>query len=242
MYQKDISTRKKIIIISSVLVIILMAVVYAYIKSTENKFGDYIKIQNYNKYILDLPKEKKDLLNSSLYSLAKMNTYNGDLIKVNDALIRDGSVNKGYDKERNVHYGSFIVDMKSIKQSYRLSYEWSSDVKNAEFMLTGPPSSCLSPDELKYGDFSCKDAITEMEKNIDPIIEHLPYSTFHHYITANAGKDGKTGLDVTIYLISREMLEENRQLAIDKYKAETVEWIKSINLDPENYIIDYKIN
>ena len=236
------SARKKVMIIISIVFFLVVVIIVAYVKSIENPFGNYIKIQNYGKYISDLPREKKHFLNSSLYGLVKMNTVGDKKIKVDDAFIREGSVNVGYDKDIDIHHGSFIVDMESIKQSYGLDFEWSSKANNSDFMNTGPPSNCLPIEDLKYGDFGCRDAVTEMEKDIDPIIEHLPYSTFHHYVTANVGDDGKTGLDVIIYLISSETIEENRQPAIDRYKAEIIEWIKSINLNPDDYIINYQIN
>lgn len=242
MYQDN--SRKKIFIFAvlSIILIIFLIITAIYLKATENIYGDYINIRNYSKHIPDLPKDRRDSLNASLHDIVKYNMSEDREITVKDALIREGSVDKLYDEKDNVNSGSFIVDMASIKQSYLLSYEWSNNSKNNNLSGYSAIAQCLAVDRLEYGDFGCKNNTVEMETDIDPIIEYLPYSTFHHYVTANVGDDGKTGLDAIIYLTSREMTEENRQPAIDGYKAEIIEWIKSINLNPDDYIINYKIN
>lgn len=244
MYQNN--NRKKIFIFTvlSVILIIFLAITAIYLKSTENIYGNYISIRNYNKHMPELPKDRRDSLNASLYGIVKYNMSDDRKIAIKDALIREGSVDKAKkdDEISNVNSGSFIVDMASIKQSYLLSYDWSNDNKDNKYLGYSAIAQCLPIDKLAYGDFSCKNNTVDMETDTDPIIEYLPYSTFHHYVTANVGDDGKTGLDVMIYLVSKEMIDGNRQPAIEQYKTETVEWIKSIGLNPDDYIIDYKVN
>lgn len=206
-----------------------------------NKYGNEIGVNNYDKYISNLPTDRKDSINSTLYNITKNNLKSGNP-NINDATIRDKSVDYNYDKTTNVHSGSFIVDMPSIKQSYLISYEWSSDSNNGNLSGYTAAATCLPSDKLIYGDFGCKDDFTPKNNtNRDPILGYLPYSTFNYSITAN-NDSGKISLNVSIFLYLSDTRDGGKDASISKYKSQVINWIKSKKLNPADYTIYYSIH
>lgn len=238
----QLEKKQKIILILVIIVFITIFILLFFLQPT-NKYGDGINIKNYDKYISNLPTDRRDALNSTLYSITKRN-LKSDNLNIGDATIRDGSVEYNYDQATNLHSGSFVVDMQSIKQSYSMSYVWSSDTNNTNLSGYTATASCLTPDKLIYGDFPCEDDFnnSKYNKNRDPILDSLPYSTFNYTITATINNDNTTSLDVKIFLYSSDTQNGGREASINKYKAEVTDWIKSISLKPEDYSINYTIN
>lgn len=234
----QLEKKQKIIIISTVIIFVIIFILLFFIQPT-NKYSDEISIKNYDKYISNLPKDKRDSINNSLYKIVK-NNLNSNNLNVNDANIREGSNNYNYNEALNINSGSFMVDMQSIKQSYLVSYEWSSDTKNDNLSGYTTSITCLSSDKLIYGDFNCKDD-SSLNTNRDPILNYLPYSRFNYVVTATMD-NYKANLNVDIFLFLSDTENGERENSINKYKTEVIDWIKSINLNPDNYLIKYTIN
>jgi hypothetical protein len=239
---KNLQPRQKIIIALTAFFLLVLLIIILFINQG-SKYGNGIAINNYNKYIPNLPDDRKNSINSTLYNIVKTNLKTSD-IKVSDANIRDGSVKYNYDSNTNISSGSFIVDMPSIKQSYFISYEWSNDSNNSNLSGYSSAAACLTADKLIYGEFNCEDDFSKSKNNTnqDPILSHLPYSTFNYTITANIDNNNKVGLDVNIILYLSDTRNGNRESSINRYKTEINEWIKSINLTPDNYSINYTIS
>ena len=74
---------------------------------------------------------------------------------------------------------TFILDIKSLKQSYDVSYGWTDTLDASNNSLTENISyvKCLPDNKLIYGDFNCVDFDSVIDTPSDPIIKHLPYST-----------------------------------------------------------------
>jgi hypothetical protein len=123
-----------------------------------------------------------------------------------------------------------------------MSYEWSSEVNNPNFSGYTAAAQCLSINKLIYGDFNCKDTILTNKNTTDPILDYLPYSTFNYTITANYVSNSTLELNAKITLYSYDTRNDNEVAAIARYKQEIVDWIKSKNLKPEDYLINYTIN
>jgi|GEM_PF-1519802 len=200
-------------------------------------------IVGYDKLIPDLPSDRRKALDETLYKIIKRNLGSDDF-SVKDAIIREDSVDKNFDLDININYGSFIVDIKSIKQSYLMRYRWSSDWQNRHLAGYNATAECLTDDKLKYGDFDCEDDFSKSNNNLerDPIIKHLPYSTFNYTISANTDKKGEVELNVKMTLFSADTRDGGRDEAISKYKSEVVEWVKNTGLNPNNYPINYDIS
>jgi len=238
----QLDKKQQIIIVSSAAVFLTMFALL-FLLMPSNQYGDNIGVNNYDKYIPNLPADRRSSINSTLYKITKDNS-NGKDININDATIRKDSVEYNYDKSTDINSGSFIVDMPSVKQSYLISYEWSPDNNNVNLSGYSATAACLPLSRLVYGDFSCKDSFLNSRNNInrDPILNYLPHSTFNYVVTANMNNQNKVDLEANIILYSYDIRDGNRDNSINKYKNEITDWIKSNGLNPDNYFIRYSIN
>lgn len=236
----ELNAKQKITIIS-VLVLFIALFVLLFFLQPHNQYGNEIGINNYDRYIPNLPADRRDAINSNLYNIVKLNLKSGNP-NVNDATIRENSANNNYNKDTNVYSGSFIVDMKSVKQSYLISYNWSSDENNINIGGYAATVTCLPSDKLIYGNFDCKDDFNNPVNNAnrDPILAELPHSTFNYSITAD-NDSGKIGLNVEIFLYLADTRDGGRDDSIKQYKSDAINWIKSIKLNPDDYLINYSI-
>lgn len=234
-----LNTKQKIIIILSGLIFIALFVLLFFITKPDNKYGDGISINNYDKYASNLPVDRRNAINSTLYKTVK-NNLKSDNLDIKGATIREGTAEYNYDKPTDINSGSFIVDIQSIKQSYLISYEWSSNENNVNLSGYTATAACLPADKLIYGDFDCKDIFSSPDS--DPILDYLPHSTFNYAITANVGNNNKVDLNVDIILYSSDTRDGNRDNSINRYKSEIMDWIKLKKLNPDDYLINYTIN
>lgn len=236
----DLNTKQKGVIISVALIFIIMFALL-FLLQPHNQYGKEIGINNYNKYISNLPTDQKDAINSNLYNIVKWNSTSSDP-SIKDAAIRDGSVEYTNDATKNIYYGSFIVDVLSIKQSYLVHYIWSPDKSNVNLGGYAATIECLPSSKLIYGNFTCKDDFNRSPiiTNSDPILDYLPHSTLDYNVTGNYNGN-KLDLNVDILLSLSDTLDNKTEDSINKYKSQVVDWIKSIKLNPDNYSITYNI-
>lgn len=238
----QLGKKQKYIIISICFVILAIFISLFFIKPV-SKYGNGVSVNNYDKYTPNLPTDRRDSINTALYKITKSNLNNKD-INIKDAVIRKEFVEYNYNKSTDINSGSFIVDMQSIKQSYLISYEWSSDNNNVNLSGYSAVATCLPVDKLIYGIFNCVDSFSGSVNNIkrDPILNYLPYSTFNYVITANMNSKNKVDLVANIILYSSDTRDGNRDNSISKYETEITNWINSKGLNPNDYFIDYIIN
>ena len=83
-----------------------------------------------------------------------------------------------------------------------------------------------------------------LESHYDPILSHLPHGNLDFNLTATSiVKSGKAVVTLHAQLLLTEAdLRIDPQAASDTYKQEVITYIKSLGLDPTNYIIEYTIN
>lgn len=236
----ELSKGQKITIVSAIILSVILIMLFLFMKPN-NKYGKEVGINNYDKYISNLPTDRRDSINSTLYNIIKSNLKSGDP-SVKDATIRKDSVINNYDSTTNINSGTFIVDIPSIKQSYSIYFEWSTDVNNVNLSGYTAAASCLPADKLIYGDFGCIDDFTKTNTGSLIILDYLPYSTFNYTITARINDSNKVDLNVDMVLYSADTHDGNRDNSINKYKTEIIDWIKSKNLNPVDYVINYNIN
>ncbi len=236
-------SRKKVIIaiVLFILVVCIIAIT-SNIKSSENRYGDHLEIANLDQYTKGAP-SNKDSLDYIKYDLLRTVNKNvkepvqNDSIK--DILIRDNSFKQEKDEDTKVYTVSFIVDIKSLKQSYNVSYQWSESGKKDNLNEWGTTVKCLPKDQLVYGDFNCKDMFTELSAPpVDPILNHLPHSTVDYKVSYDPTKE-KT-LNATIYTTAADERIDSEG-AIKQYKSDLQKWITSTGLNPKDYKINYTI-
>lgn len=107
----------------------------------KNPYGPETKIDNINviNKIVDkkLPQEQKDAIFAQLYNVLKYTLGDTEEPPASGALIREDTIDYGYDKNDNVYSGSFIVDVAAVEQSYEVQLSWSPDRNNT--LLGGYP-------------------------------------------------------------------------------------------------------
>jgi hypothetical protein len=197
--------------------------------------AETIEIRNYDEYIRDLPEEKRDLINAALYNTVSY--YYGDKrnLRVTDAYIREGSLTRTND-EKTATYGNFIVDMKSVKQSYLVFYAWSSEA-GVEPFPSADTVSCLAKDLLIYGDFGC-----QVESGFSPITEYLPYTDVDFEVSTRYDfRGGKLVVEVTRAFESDDYDDKARRAErITAVDEKVRQWFSKNQLEMEDYVIEYR--
>jgi len=146
------SKKKKIIIVISVLsVFVFISILFVFV------FGkkDEIEIKNLSSNINNISDEKKHNIFKSLYNIVRNNRANAD--NIGDAKIRENSVTQNYYKEDSLYYGSFIVDIDSIKQSYFVRYYITTDKDKESLYSSSIVIECVPENKIIYKDFTCTD-------------------------------------------------------------------------------------
>lgn len=241
---QNLSRRNRIIFFIFAALVVIALIVAAIIgvgkSASQNQFGGYIKIQNYDAKVKNVSSDVKDAIQSSLYNTVKMNTatdFNPATIK--DAFIRDGSDTQAYDSTTQVYSGLFLVDMASIKQTYQVQYSYSVsntiDTGGSPIIIT-----CPTPDQLKYGVFTCKDLVSTQANPDDALLQYLPYQNFSFKISPDQ-TSGKLVLNVALNIVDSDYgttVAEHAQAVAD-YKGYVVDWFNSKTIDASKYTILY---
>lgn len=245
MNHQPISPKKAIAIIGLgfALLVAVISAVYWFTSSQDNPEGDSLVIKNLSDYTKGKPTDKDTLnhIEHMLHMTVNLNVKEpvGDK-SIDDILVRDGTFSQEYNEEKTIHTVKFIVDIESLKQSYDVSYQWSSANKySAELDEWGTVVKCLPVEKLIYGDFSCKDMFSEMQAvTNDPLLEKvLPYEgdfyTIRHYV----GDDGAPVISVQI-MMNTSGERTKKQFAM--YKKEAQNWLTSQGVKIDDYLIIYR--
>lgn len=221
-----------LIVISFILLVGLLSVIY-YIQQNSNQ----IKISGFDKYAKSIPEDRKKSLYQSLYVQisddGKLDNYRSD------AIIRENSFSEKYKKDSNIYNSAFIIDIPSIKESFKVNISWSPD-SNVNLGPEDLTFSCLEKSEIIYKNFDCNKSLGLPDLIENDITQYLPYSVSNYMITLKNNSDIKTSLYIDIYLDRSDTENNKTNNSIDKYKQSAINWIKSKNLNPDNYIINYR--
>lgn len=241
--QQPISRKKAVVIIVGIfaLFIAIISLIMFLTQSNENQFGKFIRIQNYDQKVKNLPSDMRDAMESHLYTIVVKNVDKSvDAAAIKDAYIRENSDTQSYSQRTTVFDGEFIVDMESIKQSYRVQYSYSQentiDVGGNQVVIT-----CLPEEELKYGPFPCTDLVSEQSSDNDVLLQYLPYENFSFKLSPDATQGDELVLVATLDIPQIDLTgsaESNAQV-VALYKKEVTDWIKSKGVNPTKYEIQY---
>jgi len=228
------NNRKKLFVVAGLLSVLIILFFVVFI---QNNSGKRVGIDNFNEKIKNLSSESKDSIEGMLYQTVKIN--NNDPDKIKSVKIREGSETQNYNSDLKLYTGSFIVDLESIKKSFRINYtEVKSDDKS---MVGGYPFrvTCLTKEELIFGEFDCKTIYNNTEvSGKDSILNKLPYTTLDYSV------DGKFLGDKLVIIVDFTLSEADTRSGVDavisKYKQEISDWIKSNGFNPSDY--DYQYN
>lgn len=220
-------------------IVAIVIIIGFYIASLNNDNKERISIKNYSEYVKNLPSSEREALETMLYRTVSNNLDDDEKIKsINDAYIRNDSYSQDY--KDDAYTTTFIVDIESIKQSYKLQSvyaNYNNETVNLDYTQL---VLCLEKDKLKYGDFNCKDRISDENglSRSDPILEYLPLSTLDYTVSIDtSSKDLK--------LIAKLILTEvDYKLGVDdavaEYKEKLRTWFESKDLNIDDYSITYE--
>ncbi len=199
-----------------------------------------VSIKNYDKLLHDLPINNRIGINIGLYNMVQRNSGKSDF-DTTDAYIKEGSNEIKYDENIDVHFGSFIVVIPGVDESFNVAFRWSTNPKN-DYVGALSTIECL-PNNTPGSFKDCSDDFSKSPDNInrDPIMKFLPHHnpTNNYNITADVGNDNKVSLNIDINLLGSDIRNYGREQSILKYKQQAEEWLKSNSFTgyPTNYII-----
>ncbi|MDR2063561.1 MAG: hypothetical protein LBQ02_02095 [Candidatus Nomurabacteria bacterium] len=220
-------------------------IIYTY---TRNPYGDYIEINNLGKLTAGKP-QNKDSVNFIQHDLLVAIQRNSSATiknkSIKDVFVRDSSFSQTYDDVYDVHSVEFIVDIESIKQSYKVSYQWSEIENNDHLSEYGTMVLCLPASQLIYGDFDCKDQLIleKGDSKLDPIIEILPHKTDVYNLQYGYDNSGSLRLKASIYIDIPLISEYESQIneKISSIKSQIAGWLSSQGFDINKYVVDYSV-
>lgn len=114
-----------IILAIAVIVLLVVSLMQLFRK---NPYGPETRIDNIE-VVDDLPQTQKDQIFAQLYSVLKYNLGENEP-PASGAIVREGTVDYGYNEDTKVYSGSFIVDVPSVEQSYKVQLDWSPEPDN----------------------------------------------------------------------------------------------------------------
>ncbi len=234
-------SKRRIFIVAAIfaLVVVILSVIYAITyKPSSEEFNDGLYIENYDETVDNLPNERKEAVMAALYNMVEANSQDKKDISSSTAVIRAGSNHQEFNSSINAYFGSFIVDIERVRQSYIIYYTHSDDESNTATKGYPVVIRCLPTDKLIYEDFNCKDLVTTEAGGIDSIANELPYSTLDYEISAVLDKDNNITINVRLFLSEADYRTGSRDI-IEKRKKDVEDWFRQKGFNPEDYIINY---
>jgi hypothetical protein len=212
-------------------------VVYIVISNSINPWGESIEISNLSRSFPGLPTEKGQYIRAMARTVAIQNGAEAETLK--KGALRDGTAESSYDSSTNVNVGSFILDIESAKQSYRVGFDWSSDADNMYLSSDGITIGCLSDEELIYGRFDCSGFPDNATTPVNKIEEILPYATGSYNIYSNGTMaDGKFSITVYTTLDLDDSRSFSEQIIATRTAA--LKYLRDNGFEPAEYTIVYQ--
>jgi len=229
---------RKIFVAVAFWVILSVAVLAIAIIELNRVDDNTVKITNLDRCSTNIHKDiRKAIFDAVFFYVAAANDHNGrETSRYYRAEIRDGSCQQTVQNDE-VYNTTAIVDIPEAEQSWRIQYFW---ITNSVIWvdLGDITLSCLSADELIFGDFDCRNIPFAGRNTVDPILSFLPYSQINYDVRFGGfTPEDITELNVMMFIYWFDLLNSTKEAAIEKYKAEINEWIKSHDLDPNDYMI-----
>lgn len=224
--------------------VLLSIGVYFSNSTKKNMYGDEIVITNLHEYTKgkSYDQQSVDYIQNDLLKTVNMNQetpIEGNT--VTDAIVRDTTFTQDDNKDTSIHTVKFIVDIKSLKQSYDISYQWvdRSDVYGDEW---GTNVTCLPLNKLLYGDFSCKDMFILAEGPVDEKLDKiLPYtSPFYRIGYFSDGKDFDNPKFTISIQIMQNVNSDSTKKGYKIYQQQAKDWLVSQGVDMSEYSIVYR--
>ena len=229
-FWQNLSKAQKVGVVLSaqiIVIILMISMVHIFIQPK-----NHINIANENDFGLQIPNKNITMFKNELWSVISKNAKDVDTSVLNDVVIRQDSYQE---TETEVsHEANFIVDIDSIKQTYKVTISWAIDPKSGlydDVVVDCPPQSAM-----KYSETICYG----MYNNTYSLDLYLPYEVSSPY----AGEydiaapdiyiDGDEFYHTITVTLTPCNTEENKQKAL--------KYLESTPLDLSTYKITYEVN
>lgn len=219
-----------------VLCLVFAAIIINLLTSTHR--SNEVSISNLDTLVKNISDDRKNDIVSGLNNIIKINNDNIDTSKIKDAVIRKESNQQSSSSGESRYTGTFIVDIPSLQQSYRLTYSYTRN--RDDTFSSGYPviASCLSEKEYIYQEFNCKNPTYTIEPEAHTALEgKLPYTSSFYTITSGSEDTGKPRLVIQIMMNHNSTATKKAFL---QYSKDAVNWLKSQGADINNYTIEYR--
>ena len=243
--ERLIRNKKRIAIGLAIVFLVACIAIFAYYLL--NRHNEMVVITNLNTCVTDMSSADQDEIFRSIYPYIKeQNAVN--LIPTQasyEGIVRAGTCQtQDYDIDgQKSHYTEFILDIPTLQQSYRISFNWvkTYEEKLPETDLGHAGVSCLEPEELIYDDFNCdqNSLITTINANGDPILEVLPYFGDGYSLSPTLSTESSSGYSIILTYDPPSEVYLGGTLAefqAERYKM-MENYLKSKNIDISNYTI-----
>lgn len=238
----------KIIAVIIVALIIMIFLILSFQRLFRtNPYGPEIIIDNFDEYYSIAPQEKQDYACHYLYEAVLLNLPE-DQIPKSGAIIRENTAELEHNAEKNSYYGSFIVDIPKIEQSYRIQITWSIGKNNYSTSTDySALVTCLKSSEIIYPNFDCRDLFTADNEASDKFLKEYPLAAklpidieyytgghgayVHYTITSARGESSSDNSDGYSVVIT-DYTGDNYEPALER--------IRSLGFNPDDYEIEYK--
>jgi len=124
-------------------------------------YGTTLVISNWSEYVENLPDDERDQAETTLYDTVIKNLPTGrSLLSTDSPEIRADSYDQTYDPVTQIYYTNFLIDIPSLKQTYRFLSQYS-DLPREESGLFDYTIqvSCPNKSDLIWDEFKCIDRL-----------------------------------------------------------------------------------
>lgn len=221
----DNSTVGMKVVVVLFIIMCILAVVLAVISNIKNQErGPGIPITNFSE-VSDAPEEYQINTEQLIWMLTEQNGDVEDLSQYS-ATIRDGSYSEEADKKtRKAH---FIVDIEELRYSFEVTMSWLEGRTKKEDLYV--KVQCPYYTDVVYTDTKCVAETPEMQiKRYLPHNEYLDNETLVHVEESSVGREHRLLVKVDAC---------RNQNITDAAIERTVKWVKSIYMNPEDFVIE----
>jgi len=192
----------------------------------------------------NIPRSEIDNILVALSGTLELNT-NERISRIRDIEVREGSYRQYFEGEE--FFTSFIVDIESLRQSYRIINAYSPSVSDLNDTDYRQLARCIFGDDVIFPEFefNCQDRISAESgmPRADPIQNVLPYRSVFYSIGIGISTETKIGLGIFINMpnpaINPERATENDIFVAERTKREALDKIRELGFNPDDYIIEY---
>ena len=224
---QNLSRTQKIAILFILQALIIIAIVTV-VNRTFSKPKDHIDTVGDTEILKNVPSEEFELYEQALWNIISETDGGASRSVIKDAAVRENSYSETENEAGDVQI-SFVVDIDSIKQSYRIILGWNDDGPITPLIDCLPISEAKYPDSVCHGTYrNSNDLSLYLPYEIDsPFINDYPYAGPELDID---GAEAPHPITVTLKPCSDA----------DVYRQKATEYLKTIP-NIANYQINYEV-